>query len=338
MEEKTTRPKKRILFIAPFKAPFINTDIEILGEFAHIKPLIKNGFRAIFSILWYAPSCDLICCWFGSVYGAVASLYAKIINKPCIIIIGGVDAAAIPEMNYGIWLNAWKASLVTQGLRNATLNLVVAPSLKERLMQLANYDGRNIEHLPTGYDTDFWKPGKKKEKMVLTVAESDTETRLKIKGIDYLLSAAGRLPEIPFVIIGVEKDLLEACGLSVPENVELLPAMKREELLAYYQRSVIYCQPSRSEGMPNTLCEAMACGCVPVGSDIPGIALAIGDTGFVAPLGDIDALAAEIKKAIQLAEEHGLKARERIISQFPKQRRIDGLRKVIDSLTSARDN
>lgn len=338
MKEKSNHPEKRILFIAPFNAPFIDIDIEILRNFSRVKPLIQNGFKAVFSIFWQALFCDLIYCWFGSVYSAVASLYAKITNKPCIIIIGGVDATAIPEMNYGIWLNTWKASLATQGLRNATLNLVVAPSLKERLMQLANYGGRNIEYLPTGYDTGFWKPGMKKEKMVLTVAQSDTETRLKIKGIDYLLSAANRLPEIPFVIIGVEKHLLGASGLDLPQNVELRPAMNRYELLAYYQKSAVYSQPSRSEGMPNTLCEAMACGCIPVGSDIPGITLAIGDTGYVVPVGDVEALADGIRKAMRSDEVHGLKARKRIISEFPIQRRIDGLRKAIDSLTSARDN
>jgi len=338
MEERTARPKKRILLIAPFAAPFIDADIEILQRFSQVKPLIQSGFKAVFSILWQALFCDVIFCWFGSVYSSVAALYAKILNKPCIIIIGGVDTAAIPEINYGIWLTPWKASLLAQGLRSATLNLIVAPALKEKIMQLAGYDGENIEYLPTGYDTDFWMPGKKKEKMVLTVAESDTETRLKIKGVDYLLSAAERLPEIPFVIIGVGKALLKNCGLSVPKNVELLPPMKREDLLTYYQKSAVYCQPSRSEGMPNTLCEAMACGCIPVGSDIPGISIAIGESGLVVSSSDIGALADAIQKAIRSSEEMGLNARQRIVSEFPMERRINGLRKIIDSLSSAGEN
>jgi glycosyltransferase involved in cell wall biosynthesis len=334
MKDQTTRLKKRILFIAPFEAPFIDTDIDILRDFANVKPLIQNGFKAVFSIFWHILFCDVIYCWFGSVYSAVASLYAKIINKPCIIIIGGVDAATIPEINYGIWLTPWKAVLLTQGLRSATLNLVVASFLKEKIMRLANYDGKNIEYFPTGYDTDFWKPGKRKDRIVLTVAESDTETRLKIKGIDYLLLTAEKLPQILFVLIGVEKKLLDTCGLRRPKNVKILSAMKREELLSHYQRSAVYCQPSRSEGMPNTLCEAMACGCIPVGSDIHGISLAIGDTGFVVPVGDPDALAETIKKAMQLDKKYGLKARERIVSEFPMQRRIRRLREIINSITS----
>lgn len=322
--------RKRVLLIAPFPAPFIDIDFKIIAEFAEVKPLIKSGIKAIFSILWNVISCDVVFCWFGSVYAAAAVLCSRILRTRSIVVLGGVDAAALPEINYGIWLSPWKSRLLTHGLRNADLILVVAPSMKDKIKQFARYDGANIEYLPTGYDTNFWKPGDvPKEKFVLTVGHSDSETRLKKKGFDYFCQAAERMPETRFVIIGIERALLKSAGVNVPANVETLPKMPQEELRRYYRRCKVFCQPSRSEGMPNTLCEAMACGCIPVGTEVDGIPTAIGDTGFIAPLGDIDALVEALKKALKADEALGLQARQRIVEQFPPERRINGLRKAV---------
>jgi glycosyltransferase involved in cell wall biosynthesis len=332
MNDKKSNLQQRVLLIAPFTAPFIDVDIEILQKFSKVTTLIQSGIKAVLSILWRVMFCNIVFCWFGSVYSSIAVIWARILNKKSIIILGGVDSTALPEINYGIWLTPWKAILLTHGLRTADLILVVAPSMKDRIKQLAKYDGRNIGYLPTGYNTDFWTMGDKKEKMILTVGESDTEIRLKKKGIDYLLQAAEKLPEIPFLVIGVEKELLDSVGLKVPYNVKLLPAIPQEELRSYYQKSAVFCQPSRSEGMPNTLCEAMACGCIPVGTNVDGIPTAIGDTGFIVSLGDIDKLAIALKKAIEMNERLGIKARERIISEFPIQHRIEGLQKAIKEI------
>ncbi|NIS38467.1 glycosyltransferase, partial [Candidatus Saccharibacteria bacterium] len=146
------------------------------------------------------------------------------------------------------------------------------------------------------------------------------------------LVAAAKLSQIPFLIIGVEKDLFDRMGLKVPQNVRLLPEMDQQGLRGYYQKCAVFCQPSRSEGMPNTLCEAMACGCIPVGMDVDGIPTAIGDTGFVVPLGDVNALAEALQKAVRMDISQGFQARERIINEFPLQRRISGLRRALEEI------
>src|SRR5690606_39307412 len=50
-----------------------------------------------------------------------------------------------------------------------------------------------------------------------------------------------------------------------PENVTIVGPRPREALPAEYGAASVYLQLSRSEGLPNVLCEAMACGCIPVG-------------------------------------------------------------------------
>lgn len=329
MKRENRTKLKRVLLFAPFDEPFIQIDIKILKQFSKVKVLIGNGITAVAGLLWHEMFCDIVYCWFGSVYSVVAVFWAKFLRKRSVIIIGGVDAAAIPEINYGIWLNPWKAKLLTHGLRNTDRIFVVAPSLKEKIQQLAKYDGRNIEYLPTGYNTDFWNPGEEKEKCILTVAHSNTVTRLKKKGIDFLIMAAGKMEDTPFIIIGVDKELLGLGGLTLPGNVTLLPKMPREKLKEYYQKCKVYCQPSRSEGMPNTLCEAMLCGCIPVGTDVDGIPTAIGDSGFITPAGDIEALVTALENALAMDITYGHKARQRIVKEFPLERRIRRIEKLI---------
>lgn len=324
--------KKKVFLLAPFSSTFIDLDIRILNEFAQVKPVITSGIKAIPIILWNALFCDMIFCWFGSVYSVAAVFFARILRKPTIIILAGVDAAALPEINYGIWLSHWKSLFLRYGLPKADKILVVAPSMKEKIKFFARYDGANIDYLPFGFDTDFWDMGKEKEKIVLTVGHAYSETRLKIKGIDYLFKVAERLPDVRFQVIGVNKEFPETIGMQVPKNVSLLSNMPQEKLRAYYQKSAVFCQPSRSEGLPNTLCEAMACGCIPVGTNAGGIPTVIGDTGYIVPPGDIDALARALEDAISADTSQAFKARDRIIREFPLARRIDGLKKAIENI------
>ena len=105
----------------------------------------------------------------------------------------------------------------------------------------------------------------------------------------------------------------------------------RAELLRFYQRAGIYCQPSRREGLSNALCEAMLCGCIPVATDVGGTAGAVGDTGFVVPSSDPVALADAVDAA-RSSSKDGAKARERVRALFPKGRRERRLKEVVRSL------
>jgi glycosyltransferase involved in cell wall biosynthesis len=75
----------------------------------------------------------------------------------------------------------------------------------------------------------------------------------------------------------------------------------------------------------------MLCGCVPVGTNLCGIPVAIGDTGFIVPVSDPKAAAAAIRKALE--SDKGPKARERIRTLFPIERRERELVQAVDGLT-----
>jgi glycosyltransferase involved in cell wall biosynthesis len=62
------------------------------------------------------------------------------------------------------------------------------------------------------------------------------------------------------------------------------------KLVELYNRHEFYLQLSVAEGFPNTLCEAMLCGCIPIGSNVFSIPKIIGDTGFVLKHRNMDEL------------------------------------------------
>lgn len=59
--------------------------------------------------------------------------------------------------------------------------------------------------------------------------------------------------------------------LGVGRAVRLLPRVNAEEMAALFRRAAVSVSPSEYDGTPNTLLEAMACGCFPVAGDLVSI-------------------------------------------------------------------
>lgn len=74
----------------------------------------------------------------------------------------------------------------------------------------------------------------------------------------------------------------------------------------------------------------MLCECVPVGTDVPGIHTAIGNTGFYVPYGDVNATVDALKMAI--VSDKGQLARDRIKNLFPLEKRESQLIEIIDGM------
>ena len=324
----TDRP--RILFIAAFETPFILDDLRFLESRFEVVPMIGSGPIQAGRVSARVASVDVIFGWFASVYAAIAVLAGASLGKRTYLQLGGVDMASEPDLGYGIWTSGWRSRMVGQALRNATRVLAVDESLVEEAKVRARYDGLNIEVLPTGFDPQRWMPGLEKEPYVVCVASVPDEARVRIKGLDVLLEAAAKLPDLRFKIIGVRGDL--AGRLSVPKNVELLPWMPQEAVRVHLERAAVYCQPSRREGLPNALCEAMLCECIPVATAVGGNPRAVGNTGLLVESGDVDALKRALEMAVTLPRDHGRAARQHVMERFSRERREQRLVELFEGL------
>lgn len=307
----------------------------MLSRHFDVDVYIGSGIRGAWEHFRRALRADVSFGWFGSVYTFFLVLGARLARRGSIVMLGGVDVANAPELDYGIWRSRWKGALLGHALDGADKVYAVDMSLRRTLEKSSGKRWAKIEALPTGYDPERWPARFPKERMVLCVAGTNSMDRARIKGLDLFIAAARHFPDVLFHVIGVDQEVIEQLASSVPSNLRLHTPMPRMDLLDYYQRAGVYCQPSRSEGLPNALCEAMLCGCIPVGTDIGGIPTAIDACGFVVPSGDTDALREAIARALESPESLGMKAREHIAETFPRKRREETLVAVIKQLGSA---
>jgi len=116
------------------------------------------------------------------------------------------------------------------------------------------------------------------------------------------------------------------------ENVSYQPFMQPEQLPELLGKHQFYIQVSMTEGFPNALIEAMACGCVPIVSQVGVMPEIIGDTGYILESKDPQLLEKLIRKAIaEYTPMKALAARARA-TQYSIERRTDVLLETLSSM------
>ena len=283
--------KKRILFIYSPWTTFTKTDYDILAskyevakyQFKPKKGLIKVGLQFLKQLFFLAFNIwrfDIIYIWFGDYHSFLPVLFSKIFRKKSFVVIGGYDVANLPKINYGSLSRPLRKKLTLFSFRYATLCLPVVEGLEEKLKQICPKAKSKTIH--TGYqfrlneNIDFDIP---REKIILTVSITENYQRFMVKGLDRFKELAEKLPDYKFIVVGVQ-EAAKSLFDPLPENLFLYPPVEQHELILFYKQASYYAQLSRSEGLPNALCEAMLYGCIPLGIDVGGIGVAIGLHGL----------------------------------------------------------
>lgn len=352
-----------ILFIHCGASSFVREDLRILDTVGELKvfhfqvsksafSFLKNFIWQFFWLLKNIRSADLLYSWFSDYHSFLPTLFAKWFNIPSITVLGGFDCNKIESLNYGIFCSKWRAPLGRYILRNSSLLLPVDSTLirtnpQSKYWKEAHPNGvtehvtdfsNDWEAVATGYDPKAWNPGSTdRERTVCTAALCSNHRTALIKGWDLFIETAKLLPEFKFTIVGAAPDFLPKLidKYQPSDNLEFISPVPREELEAIYHQSSVYMQLSRAEGLPNVLCEAMICGCVPVGSPVFGIPNGIGDTGYIAEYPDPYKIVELIKQAHQNAPELRAKARQRIIDNFSLEKREEKIHAILKELKIA---
>ena len=151
-----------------------------------------------------------------------------------------------------------------------------------------------------------------------------------IKDLHTLIRAAAivrdRVPTAVIRIFGsavpAQKDYLASCHRLV-EDLGLALNVRFEGAVAHaedaFHAGQISALSSISEGFPYSVLESMACGVPVVGTDVGGVAEAIGDAGRTVPARDHRAFAAaclELLDSKQLRSDMGRAGRRRVVKQF----------------------
>jgi glycosyltransferase involved in cell wall biosynthesis len=329
----TDYQREKIIFIHPGLSTFVKADHEILSNKYYVlqyhyhpsKKLLQNVLQQIKLFFWifrHLVSTRFLFIWFADYHSFLPIFLARIIRKKSYICLGGYDTASIPELDYGSFKNPIRKFCARFSIANATLNLPVCDFLASEAIE--KVPGSTVKTLPTGYSAEkFYPANEQKENIILTVAEVDSNQRFRLKGIDFFIKIAQKLPEFNFHMIGMSEQFKQSIN-SIPNNLKLSNRMGHEKLLQHYQKAKVYAQFSMREGLPNSVCEAMLCECIPVGFDNGGISSAIGDAGFMVYKKNVEETVSILYKAMADTTGIGKRSRIRIVEHFSlEKRRVD---------------
>lgn len=346
-----------ILYVKPSDSTFVRIDEEILVK--NFSTLVfrvdyRNSFSLLVSLLrlsayltWNIRKYQIVYTRFADYHSGVLALFCKLFRKKLMVVLGGYDVYYLPAFRYGVYAKPVRGWFARRALYGASYLLPNSPALVYEVNSYAtdppteagikrfSPDTRaNIQVVPNGFKTALWKPAEegKRDRTILSVAIIHDHATFKIKGAEYFIGLARSMPDERFVYVGLSPVFAKELELELPANLKLVEAVPPDELLAYYQESKVFCIFSLTEGMPNALCEAMLCGCVPVGSNVSIIPEIIGDTGFIVLHKEVSEMKEAVLKAINFPEQNRRNARERILQHYSYEKRESELVSLIQSI------
>jgi glycosyltransferase involved in cell wall biosynthesis len=321
----------RVLFVHSRKASFVEIDREILAERYEIEDLYQAGRLANpIAVIGGVARADLVFGWFASWHTFFPITLAWLARKPTVLIVGGFDTANMPDIGYGHQrggLRRWASRWIMRRARRLITNSDYSLSEIERNTSIPRARVTVIHH---GVPDPFGETPAAKQRQALTVGAIDRTTLVQ-KGQLLFVRAAAELPDVRFVFAGQWLD--DAIGVlraAAPENVEFTNWLSDEELHARYRRAAVYVQASRHEGFGLAVAEAMLAGCIPVVMNATAMPEVVGDAGVLIESQRPGDVAAGVRRALELGPDVGRRARERILTSFPMERRREGILRVVE--------
>ncbi|HEX6977942.1 MAG TPA: glycosyltransferase [Alphaproteobacteria bacterium] len=224
------------------------------------------------------------------------------------------------------------SALLSRLPRAIIYNSAAGAGQHERL----GYLHRRRHVIPNGFDLSLFRPDPAARSRLLTELALPEDALLvglvarydPHKDHDCFLDAAAqvasRMPQARFIMAGAGVDrenghlTSRVAALGLDQRVVMLG--RRSDVPALLAGLDIACLSSRSEGFPNVVGEAMACGVPCVVTDVGDAGWIVGDTGCVVPPMDAGALAQGIMRVASLSRAEraawGARARERIKENF----------------------
>ena len=347
--------KKNATIVYTIKRSFVKSDISILEALDYnvfqiqstpkktILSFVINRIKEKIKSIFYVSRSKIVIIWFNDYHAFIPILYSKLFLKKSIIIVGGYDAIVDKQNRHGLFFKKGIRSMLAKINYSLVSEVwVVHKSLekgcnyaKEKFNVVSgvrsffNNKKLIIKEINTGYDTRFWNYDTSDEKTgVLTAAFFSDERVINIKGLKIFNKLACLIPEFSFTIVGETKIQINDF-INLSPNVKVIGVQTKTQMKDLYQRHKFYFQGSRLEGLPNSVCEAMLCGCLPIGSRVFGIPDIIGTTGV---LFDTEKDLAHVKDFMlsELGEKESKLARNRVISKFDISMRTEKIKENIN--------
>lgn len=269
----------------------------------------------ILSGIWHRKSVlrrfqpTVIIAFLGIPSGVVAWWYWRKNKIPYIVSLRGGDVPGTQPEQLKLYHLICKP-LIKNIWREAKYVVANSKGLKD--LATRTMSEKEILTIPNGVDLTTYKPGGEKrasESVKLLYAGRVSmekrldlliETLAELKHLNWKLQIVGEGP----LLKNLKRQVIRN---ELVERIEFSSWKRREELVKIYQQADVFVFPSTSEGMPNVVLEAMACGLPVITSRIPGCEELVEDgvNGFLIEPLNKDQLKAALIKLISSPEQRG---------------------------------
>lgn len=260
---------------------------------------------------------DTTLAFFGVPSGAVALILKWIYGMPYIVSLRGGDVPGFRPYDFRLQ-HTLLAPLLRIIWKRASAIIANSNGLRDLALK---FDSRfEIPVIPNGVDLDLYIAGDRNQATPRLfsagriVHQKGLDLALRalvgLKDLDWEWRIAGDGPQLEFL-----KRLAQELGIA--ERIRFLGWQSREQLIQHYQQANLFLFPSRHEGMPNAVLEAMASGLPVIASRIAGSEELVmdGETGLLFPSESVDSLRAALKQLLtdaSLRQRMGVASRRRV--------------------------
>jgi glycosyltransferase involved in cell wall biosynthesis len=240
------------------------------------------------------------------------ALAARLLGLPYVVTAHGSDInvyAERPTLRFQIrWALSHAAGIiaVSEALQSRIANLLGHTKKRIACIPCAAFDPQvfSVRARPDALPSDG---NSRQGRIVLFVG-----LLVPIKGVGFLVDAWAelrrrkKLHETDRLVLlgdGPERNALElkTAGAELAGTVQFAGTVSQAEVAQWIKTAHLLCLPSRNEGTPNVIIEALACGVPVVASRVGGIPDLIrdGENGLLVPPADSPALADAIESALE---------------------------------------
>ncbi len=219
------------------------------------------------------------------------------------VILSGLRVAERAR-RWHLWLDRWTNRLVKW-------NVCVSEGVRRFAMNEGGLSSEKLCVIPNGVDAERFANATPADLTELGIPTGAwtlvTVGRLsKQKGHDDLIKAVAPLltedPELHLLIVGEgpERGSLTQLASSLGINNQVHLPGRQDDIPGLLKSCQAFVLPSRWEGMPNALLEAMASGLPWIATDVEGVGelMGVGEAANLVTPGDVTALRMAVKKAI----------------------------------------
>jgi glycosyltransferase involved in cell wall biosynthesis len=305
--------------ITIYRVPAIRRSQDRSNPLEQIIFILSASFWTLSLIPHFRPNATLA--FFGVPSGAIAWLIKMVYRIPYVVSLRGGDVPGFRPYDFHIY-----HKLIAPFLRVIWRNAAAVVANSNGLRDLARTFDPSFEIpiIPNGVDLELYKIGERdwSSPLLLSVGRIVHQ-----KGLDLVMHALGGLKDLNWkwqiAGDGPQMQALQSLAqeLGIDERVFFLGWQSREQIIESYRRANVFLFPSRHEGMPNAILEAMASGLPVLATCIAGNEELVmeGQTGYLVPSEDIEALQDALKKMLTdsaLRQQMGAASRRRVEENY----------------------